>query len=203
MTGLLAHVLLVGIGGASPVARRHRPHHAPGFAHPSPAARHAHDAAIGALPVVFALARWLVRPARTPRPEVDGRHRLGHPGQGFLFGTIRMGTGVGALALFVSGLKEIVAADLGAANSAIAFALFVLVVEMALVVPIALYKVAPGRAGAMLGHASRWLENNTRPIIIVLFAAFGILQRCSQRLIPWLIASVGKPAHRVFRGYRR
>ena len=64
-----------------------------------------------------------------------------------------MGTDVGALALFVSGLKEIVAADLGAANSAIAFALFVLVVEMALVVPIALYTVAPGRGGAMLGHA--------------------------------------------------
>ena len=27
----------------------------------------------------------------------------------------------------------------------------------------------------MLGHAGRWLENNTRPIAIVLFAAFGIL----------------------------
>ena len=27
----------------------------------------------------------------------------------------------------------------------------------------------------MLGRARRWLENNTRPIMIVLFAAFGLL----------------------------
>jgi hypothetical protein len=86
-----------------------------------------------------------------------------------------MGTDVGALALFISGLKEIVAADLGAANSAIAFALLVLVVEMALVVPITVYAVAPDRGGAMLGHAGRWLQNNTRLITIVLFAVFGIL----------------------------
>ena len=211
MTGLLAHVLLVGIGGgSSPVAatacitllNTGRPlasalafmlgHSAVlasvgvaafaglgaggGFAHPSPAARHALDAAIGALLVAIALARWLVRPApNAPLPRWTAAIGSITSGKAFLFGTIRMGTDVGALALFVSGLKEIVAADLGAADSSIAFALFVSVVEMALVVPIAVYAVAPGRGGAMLGHAGRWLENNTRPITIVLFAAFGIL----------------------------
>jgi hypothetical protein len=211
VTGLLAHVLLVGVGGGtSPVAatacimllNTGRPlatalafmlgHSAVlasvgvaafaglgagwALAHPSPAARHALDAAIGALLVVFALVRWLVRPApNAPPAKWTAAFDSVTPGKAFLFGTIRMGTDVGALALFVSGLKEIVAADLGAANSAIAFALFVLVVEMALVVPIAVYAVAPGRGGAMLGHARRWLESNTRPITIVLFATFGIL----------------------------
>jgi hypothetical protein len=211
VTGLLAHVLLVGVGGGtSPVAatacimllNTGRPlatalafmlgHSAVlasvgvaafaglgagwALAHPSPAARHALDAAIGALLVMFALARWLVRPApNAPPAKWTAAFDSVTPGKAFLFGTIRMGTDVGALALFVSGLKEIVAADLGAANSAIAFALFVLVVEMALVVPIAVYAVAPGRGGAMLGHARRWLESNTRPITIVLFATFGIL----------------------------
>jgi hypothetical protein len=147
-----------------------------GFVHPSPATRHALDAAIGALLVVFALAQWLIRTApNAPSPRWMAAIGSATPGKAFLFGTIRMGTDVGALALFVSGLKEIVAADLGATNSVVAFALFVLVVEMALVVPIAVYAVAPGRGGAMLGRARRWLEKNTRPITIVLFAAFGIL----------------------------
>ncbi len=211
MTGLLAHVLLVGVGGgASPVAatvcimllNTVRPlatalafmlgHSAVlasvgvaafagfgagwGFADPSPATRHAVDAAIGGLLLVFALGECLVRPVpRASSPKWMAAVDSVTPGKAFLFGTIRMGTDVGALALFVSGLKEIVAADLGAANSAIAFALFVLIIEMALVVPIAVYAVAPGRGGAMLGHARRWLEENTRPISIVLFAVFGIL----------------------------
>ena len=211
MTGLLAHVLLVGVGGgASPVAatvcimllNTVRPlatalafmlgHSAVlasvgvaafagfgagwGFADPSPATRHAVDAAIGVLLLVFALGEWLVRPApRASAPKWMAAVDSVTPGKAFLFGTIRMGTDVGALALFVSGLKEIVAADLGAANSAIAFVLFVLIIEMALVVPIAVYAVAPGRGGDMLGHARRWLEKNTRPITIVLFAVFGIL----------------------------
>ena len=212
MTGLLAHVLLVGVGGgASPVAatvcimllNTVRPlatalafmlgHSAVlasvgvaafagfgaagwGFADPSPATRHAIDAAIGGLLLVFALGEWLVRPApRASSPKWMAAVDSVTPGKAFLFGTIRMGTDVGALALFVSGLKEIVAADLGAANSVVVFALFVLVIEMALVVPIAVYAVAPGRGGAMLGRARRWLEKNTRPITIVLFAAYGIL----------------------------
>ena len=147
-----------------------------GFADPSPVARHAVDAAIGVLLLAFALAGWLVRRAPSA-PPTKWLAAIGSvtPGKAFLLGTIRMGTDVGALALFVSGLKEIVAADLGVASSAIAFAAFVSIIEMALVVPIAVYTVAPGRGGAMLGSARRWLEGNARAVTVGVCAVFGIM----------------------------
>lgn len=143
----------------------------------SPAVRHALDAAIGVLLLAFALkVWWRDDPAQNaPDPRWMATIDSITPGKAFLFGSIKMATDVGTLALFVSGLKEIIAADVGAANSAVTFAVFVLLIEMASLVPIAVYTVSPTRGGAMLSSARRWLERNTRTIMVVLFAVFGIL----------------------------
>ena len=142
----------------------------------SPAVRHALDAAIGVLLLAFALKQWRDRPARNaPPPRWMTTIDSITPGKAYLFGSLKMATDVGALALFVSGLKEIIAADVGAAASAATFAVFVMLIEMASLVPIAVYTVSPARGGAMLGSARRWLERNTRLITVILFAVFGVL----------------------------
>ena len=210
MTGLLGHVLLVGVGGgASPVAATvcivllstSRPlatalafllgHSAvlasvgvAAFSHLgglfgslelAPAARHAVDAAIGLLLLALVLVEMLARPTAGAPARWAAAAESVTPVRAFLFGTARMATDVGALALFVSGLKEIVAADLGVADSVAVFAVLVLFIEMALVVPIAVYAASPIQGGAALGTARRWLEANAGAVAAGVFAVFGVL----------------------------
>ena len=97
------------------------------------------------------------------------------PAKALLLGTVVMLTNPTTLALYVSGLKEIVAADLGTAGSVVVLATFVALVEVEFLVPIALYAAAPHRAGAALGAVQRWLEAHNRGVMIVVFGIFGVL----------------------------
>jgi hypothetical protein len=96
-------------------------------------------------------------------------------GQALLFGVIMMGTNFTSLPLYISGLKEIVTADIGPARSIFALTLFILLVVVELLVPVVVYALAPRRADALLGAARRWLEKNNRVITIFVFVVFGIL----------------------------
>lgn len=96
-------------------------------------------------------------------------------GKAFLFGTIMMATNFSSLPLYLSGLKEIVTATIGIADSIITLALFILLIEVALLAPIIYYALAPRRAGGVLGAVPRWIEKNNRIISLLVFVVFGVL----------------------------
>lgn len=79
------------------------------------------------------------------------------------------------LALYVSGLKDIVVAKADALGSVTVFALLIVIVVSVLLVPPSLYTIAPDRASTILGSASEWLERNNRAISLFFFAFFGAL----------------------------
>ena len=134
------------------------------------------DAAIGVLLLVFALKTWLGTPdPNAPPPRWVAAIDSITPAKALLLGMVVMLTNPTTLALYVSGLKEIVAADLGTAGSVAVLAAFVALVEVEFLVPIALYAAAPRRAGAVMGAVQRWLEGHNRGVMIVVFGIFGVL----------------------------
>ncbi|MDQ5817536.1 MAG: GAP family protein [Actinomycetota bacterium] len=97
------------------------------------------DAAIGVLLLVFALKAYLKSPDPNSSPPkwVVALDSV-TPTKALLVGTIVILTNPTTLALYVSGLKEIVATDLGVVGSVVVLALFVALVEVEFLVPIAL-----------------------------------------------------------------
>ena len=96
------------------------------------------------------------------------------PGRAALFGTFLTVTNFSSLPLYISGLKEIVTANIGTARSVAVLALFVTLIEVALLVPIVSYALAPRRAGVVLSTVLRWIEKNNRTICILVFFVFGV-----------------------------
>lgn len=134
------------------------------------------DAAIGVLFLVLVLKMLLRAPdPNAPPPRwMAGIDSIG-TGKALFFGVFSMATNVTSLPLYISGLKEIVTANIGTAGSIIVLALFMLLVVMELLVPIVVYAASPRRAGAILGATRRWLEKNNRVISILVFGVFGVL----------------------------
>jgi threonine/homoserine/homoserine lactone efflux protein len=135
------------------------------------------DAAIGVLLLVFALKAWLKSPdPNAPPPKWVAALDSVTPTKALLVGMIVILTNPTTLALYVSGLKEIVATDLGTVGSVVVLALFIALVEVEFLVPIALYVAVPRRrAKALLGAAQRWLEGHNRGVMIAVFGIFGVL----------------------------
>ena len=134
------------------------------------------DTTFGGLFLVLAFKLWL----KTPDPNAPPPGWLaaiGSAGRGkaLLFGVVMMATNFSSLPLYLSGLKEIVTASVGVAGGVVALALFILLVEAGLLVPITAYALSPQRAGAVLGSTLRWIEKNNRAISIFVFAVFGTL----------------------------
>jgi len=134
------------------------------------------DVVFGVLFLMLALKMWLkaVDPNAPPPGWMAAISSIS-TGKAFLFGLIMMGTNFTSLPLYISGLKEIVTANIGTAQSIFALTLFILLVVVELLVPIVVYALSPHRAGALLGAARQWLEKNNRVITIFVFVIFGIL----------------------------
>ena len=75
----------------------------------------------------------------------------------------------------VPALSDILAAQLTRAAAFAALALFVAVAVSTSVVPVAAYIAAPGPVGSALNRAKGWLARYHRPILMVAFAAIGLL----------------------------
>jgi hypothetical protein len=134
------------------------------------------DAAIGVLLLVFALKVWLKAPdPNAPPPAWVAAIGSITPARALLLRAIVMLTNPTTLALYFSGLKEIVVADLATAESVMVLALFIALVEVEFLVPIAVYAIVPQRASVALGAVQRWLEGHNRGIMILVFGIFGVL----------------------------
>lgn len=130
------------------------------------------DVVFGALFLVLALKMWLkTGDPNAPPPRWMAAISSISTGGAFLFGLIMMGTNFTSLPLYISGLKEIVTANIGTARVIFALVLFILLVVVELLVPVVVYALAPRRAGDLLGAARRWLEKNNRVITILVFCA--------------------------------
>ena len=134
------------------------------------------DAMLGVLLLVLALKMWLRAPDPSAPPSkwMDAIGSMG-TGKALLFGMIMIATNFSSLPLYISGLKEIVTANIGTAGSILVLVLFILLVEVELLVPIVAYALAPRRASATLSATREWLEKNNRVISIFIFVIFGVL----------------------------
>ena len=72
-------------------------------------------------------------------------------------------------------LSDILASGVPRAAALVALAVFVLVAVSTSAAPVIAYIVAPGPVGGFLGRAKGWLARYHRPILIVAFAAIGML----------------------------
>jgi hypothetical protein len=75
----------------------------------------------------------------------------------------------------LSAISAIADANLGPAQGAIAYALYVVVAAILLLLPILAAVLAPQRSGAMLARARSWLEDNNRTIAVIASLVFGLL----------------------------
>jgi hypothetical protein len=84
-----------------------------------------------------------------------------------------MATNSTTLGLYVSGLKEIVVAQVGDLGNTVAFAILFSIVVSELAVPIGICAVAPARTSAVLGSVLEWLEKDSRGIYLVFSRSSG------------------------------
>jgi hypothetical protein len=132
------------------------------------------DAMFGSFFLILAFKLWLKMPDPNAPPP-SWAAKIGSIGRGkaLLLGTMMTTTNFSSLPLYLSGLKDIVTANIGIAAGIVVLALFVLFIEVALLVPIVSYALAPRRAGVVLSAILRWIEKNNRLVSIFVFVVFG------------------------------
>jgi threonine/homoserine/homoserine lactone efflux protein len=134
----------------------------------------AFELAVGALLVLVGLKQVLGRrdPDAPPPRWFNLLERLG-PARAYAFGIAIEATNIKRLALLLAGLSEVSRAEVSTAQSAIAIALFVPLLELGLIAPIAVYAVLPSRSEAILARTRRWLLRHNRRILAVIFTLIG------------------------------
>lgn len=134
------------------------------------------DALIGGFFLAFAVKLLLKAPdPNAPPPRwLAGIGSIGMV-KATLFGMVMSATNFSSLPLYLSGLKEIVTASIGFDARIIMLALFVVLVEAGLLVPIGFYAITPRRAGIVLGDTLRWIEKHNRSVNISVLLVFGVL----------------------------
>jgi hypothetical protein len=132
------------------------------------------DVMFGSFFLILAFKLWLKMPDPNAPPP-SWAAKIGSIGRGkaLLLGTMMTTTNFSSLPLYLSGLKDIVTANIGIAAGIVVLALFVLFIEVALLVPIVSYALAPRRAGVVLSAILRWIEKNNRLVSIFVFVVFG------------------------------
>jgi len=134
------------------------------------------DAVFGIFFLGLALKSWLGTPdPNAPPPGWIAAISTIGVSKALLFGMVIMTTNFSSLPLYLSGLKEIVTANIGVVDSILVLVLFILLIEVGLLVPTVASALAPHRSSAVLGATLRWLEKNYRGISIFIFVVFGIL----------------------------
>ena len=132
------------------------------------------DVVFGSFFLILAFKLWLKVPdPNAPPPSWAAKIGSVGMGKALLFGTMMTITNFSSLPLYLSGLKDVVTANIGIAAGIVVLAVFVLFIEVALIVPIASYALAPRRAGVVLSAILRWIEKNTRLVSIFVFVVFG------------------------------
>jgi hypothetical protein len=132
------------------------------------------DVMFGSFFLILAFKLWLKMPDPNAPPP-SWAAKIGSIGRGkaLLLGTMMTTTNFSSLPLYLSGLKDIVTANIGIAAGIVVLALFVLFIEVALLVPIVSYALAPRRAGVVLSAILRWIKKNNRLVSIFVFVVFG------------------------------
>lgn len=134
------------------------------------------DAAIGALLIVFALKALLHTPdPNAPPPKWVAAVSSITPPRAVLLGMVLVLTNPTTLALYVSGLKEVVVASLGAVEDAVVLLVFILLVELEFLVPISAYAATPQRTLALMEAIHKRLERHGRSIEVVVLSVLGVL----------------------------
>ena len=132
------------------------------------------DVMFGSFFLILAFKLWLKMPDPNAPPP-SWAAKIGSIGRGkaLLLGTMMTTTNFSSLPLYLSGLKDIVTANIGIAAGIVVLALFILFIEVGLLVPIVSYALAPRRAGVVLSTILRWIEKNNRLVSVFVFVVFG------------------------------
>ena len=113
---------------------------------------------------------------RTPatRQHKSSRSRPAGPVASAVLGAVLMVTNFSSLALFVPAVKEVaVATSLGTADRVLVLTVTVVVSLLAVLVPLLLFTLAPGKAAALLGPPLAWTRAHARATGVAVCFVFG------------------------------
>lgn len=132
---------------------------------------------LGVLLLVVAVRQWRGRPAGDVEPAAPKwMASIDSFTPGKAFGTAALLSGVNPknLMLNAAGVLVISQAQMSAAGTWIAFAVFVLLASTTVIAPVAYYLIAGDRADATLESMKTWLIRNNAAVIGVLLLVFGV-----------------------------
>lgn len=131
---------------------------------------------LGIILILMAGRRWRSRPqpGETPPPpkwmaRIDGLA----PGGAFVLGVLFAGVNPKNLILAVAAATIVAQAGLGGADTAVTWAVFVLLASLGVMAPVVYRLVRGAHAQATLDAARGWLELHNAAVMAVLFLVFG------------------------------
>jgi hypothetical protein len=133
---------------------------------------------VGVLLLLLALRQWRRRPTKGEEPEMPSWMRgveSVNPAMALGLGAILSGLNPKDTTLAVLAAVSIAQAGLNAAESAMAFAVFVAIATLSVVAPATVYFALGERAEETLNGWRAWLTRHDATVMAVLFLVFGLV----------------------------
>lgn len=130
---------------------------------------------LGTVLVVLGIRQWLAR--RTPKPTPAWMQRIesATPGKAVRLAVLLAYANPKVLLLMVAAGLSIGAAELDAASTAVAIAVFTAVAAISVAVPVLLYAVLGERMLGPLTRARDWLERNNAVVMSIVITVIGVM----------------------------
>ena len=97
------------------------------------------------------------------------------PVTAFAFGLALIAINPKNLAVFLSGIAQILKSNPGTAESFVALAVFIAIATIGLVIPVVFYAAAPKRSAAILDSWKSWLSRHNDVVIMYLLLILGVI----------------------------
>lgn len=89
-------------------------------------------------------------------------------------GVLMMSTNITTLVLYIAALKEIDAAKVGAFDEAIALTILIAIAMLPILLPMAIYQIAPRTAQRILSRIGAFTDHHKRTISLTVLTVFGL-----------------------------
>lgn len=130
------------------------------------------DIALGV--ICFGLLLHVLRKQPSQKQANAGKaDRAMNPGKAFIIGTLIMTSNLSTLVIFVSGLRIIMAAELGITQDILYLAALTLITLTTVIAPLLIYLLSPQTAGKLLASIGTWLNEHSKIISVIILAVFG------------------------------
>lgn len=130
---------------------------------------------LGALLISFGVVAWFkARGPEDPPPRWAQALEEVNPFRAFIVGLVAWINNLTTLVFYIAGLQALVSANLGLLGDILLLALFILLVEIELIVPIIGYVIKPEWSHNVLEDVRKWMMKHNRALEVAVFGVFGV-----------------------------